>query len=94
MGKQGKIKEEDQVQALHIECPTEQFQVAKLILTEIYSADMEDFPGGIKLRLVPDIYRVANPEMQAKVLHLRTRQATFLKKVMVMTSYEIASLDY
>jgi hypothetical protein len=94
MGKQGKIKEEDQVRALHIECPTEQFQVVKSILTEIYSADADEFPGGIKLRLVPDIYGVANPETRAKVLHLRARQATFLKKVMVMTSYEIASLDY
>jgi hypothetical protein len=94
MGKQGKIKEEDQVRALHIECPTEQFQVVKAILSEIYSADAEAFPGGIKLRLVPDIYGVANPETRAKVLHLRARQATFLKKVMVMTSYEIASLDY
>ena len=63
-------------------------------LAEIYSADADDFPGGIKLRLVPDIYGVANPETRAKVLHLRARQATFLKKVMVMTSYEIASLDY
>ena len=61
MGKQGKIKEEDQVRALHIECPTEQFQVAKSILTEIYSADAEEFPGGIKLRLVPDVYGVTNP---------------------------------
>jgi uncharacterized spore protein YtfJ len=94
MGKQGRIKEEDQVRALHIECPAEQFQVAKAILAEIYSADAESFPGGIKLRLVPDIYGVANPETRAKVLHLRARQATFLKKIMVMTSYEIASLDY
>jgi hypothetical protein len=58
MGKQGKIKEEDQVQALHIECPTEQFQVVKAILSEIYSADAEAFPGGMKLQLVPDIYGV------------------------------------
>jgi hypothetical protein len=37
---------------------------------------------------------VANPETRAKVLHLRARQALFLSKVLVMTSYEIASLDY
>jgi hypothetical protein len=39
MGKQGLIKEEDQVSALHIECPSDQYQVAKGILVEIYSAD-------------------------------------------------------
>jgi hypothetical protein len=94
MGKQGKIKEEDQVRAMHIECPTEQFQVVKSILAEMYAADAQDFPGGMKFRLVPDIYGMANPETRAKVLHLRARQATFLKKVMVMTSYEIASLDH
>ena len=94
MGKQGKIKEEDQVRALHIEYPSDQYQVAKAILAEIYTADAERFPGGLTLRLVPDIYGVANPETKAKVLHLRARQAVFLKKVMVMTSYEIASLDY
>ena len=71
MGKQGKIKEEDQVRALHVECPADQFQVTKAILAEIYSADATWFPGGIKLRLVPDIYGVANPETRAKVLHLR-----------------------
>jgi hypothetical protein len=94
MGKQGKIKEEDQVRALHVECPADQFQVTKAILAEIYSADAVWFPGGIRLWLVPDIYGVANPETRAKVLHLRARQAVFLSKVMVMTSYEIASLDY
>ena len=70
MGKQGQIKEEDQVRALHIECPAEQFQLAKTILSEIYSADAVGFPGGIKLCLVPDIYGVANPATRAKVLHL------------------------
>jgi hypothetical protein len=70
MGKQGQIKAEDQVRALHIECPAEQFQLAKTILSEIYSADAVGFPGGIKLRLVPDIYGVANPATRAKVLHL------------------------
>jgi hypothetical protein len=94
MGKQGRIKEEDQVRALHIECPSDQYQVAKAILAEIYSADATWFPGGIKLRLVPDIYGIANPGTRAKVLHLRARQAVFLSKVMMMTSYEIASLDY
>jgi hypothetical protein len=95
MGKQGRIKEEDQVRALHVKCPAEQFQVMKAILAEIYSADAEWFPGGIKLRLVPDIYGVANPETsRVKVLHLRARQAVFLSNVMVMTSYEIASLGY
>ena len=61
MGKQGKIKEEDQVRALHIECPTEQFQVVKAILLEIYSADAEAFPGGIKLRLVEKSGRSGEP---------------------------------
>ena len=82
------------MQALHVECPSEQFQVTKVILSDIYSADAEVFPSGIKLHLVPDIYEVANPETQAKVLHLCARQALFLSKVMVITSYEIASLDH
>lgn len=94
MGKQGRIREEDQVRALHVECSAEQFQVAKAILSDIYSANTAKFPGYIKLRLVPDIYGVANPETRAKILHLRARQALFLSKVMTMTSYEIASLDH
>ena len=31
IGKQGAMKEEDRVRALHIECPLEQFQVSKAI---------------------------------------------------------------
>ena len=45
MGKQGRIKEEDQVRALRVECPSEHFQVTKAILMDIYSADAEVFPG-------------------------------------------------
>jgi hypothetical protein len=93
MGTQGKIKEEDLVRALHIECATEDYVLAKAILSDLYSATSVDFPGGIKMRLVPDIYGVTNPYTRAKVLHLRARQAMFLSKVMEMTSYEIASLD-
>jgi hypothetical protein len=94
MGKQGRIKEEDQVRAMHVECPAEDFQLTKAILSDIYAANAEVFPGGMKFRLVPDIYGVANPETRAKVLHLRARQALFLSKVMTMTSYEITSLDH
>ena len=71
MGKQGWIKEEDQVRALHIKCLLDQYQVTKAILAEIYLADAVWFPGGIKLQLVLDIYGVANPGTRAKVLHLR-----------------------
>jgi hypothetical protein len=92
-GTQGKIKEEDLVRALHIECAAEDYVLAKAILSDLYSATSVDFPGGIKMRLVPDIYGVTNPYARAKVLHLRARQAMFLSKVMEMTSYEIASLD-
>ena len=94
IGKQGAMKEEDRVRALHIECPSEQFQVSKVILSDIYSANTKAFPGNIKMRLVPDIYGVVNPNTHAKVLHLRARQATFLSKVVEMTSYEISSLEH
>jgi hypothetical protein len=93
-GTQGKLKEEDLVRALHIECATEDYVLAIAILSDLYSATSVDFPGGIKMRLVPDIYGVTNPYTRAKVLHLRARQAMFLRKVMEMTSYEIASLDH
>lgn len=70
MGKQGAIKEEDQVCTLHIKYPSEHFQVMKAILSDIYSANAEVFPGDIKICLVLDIYGVADPDMQAKVSHL------------------------
>jgi hypothetical protein len=70
-GTQGKLKEEDLVRALHIECATEDYVLAKAILSDLYSATSVDFPGGIKMRLVPDIYGVTNPYTRAKVLHLR-----------------------
>ena len=65
------------MQALHIECPSEQFQVSKAILSDIYSANTKAFLGNIKMHLVPDIYGVVNPNTRAKVLHLHVRQATF-----------------
>jgi hypothetical protein len=49
MGTQGKIKEEDLVRALHIECATEDYVLAKAILSDMYSATSVDFPGGIKM---------------------------------------------
>ena len=55
IGKQGAMKEEDRVRALHIECPSEQFQVSKAILSDIYSANTKAFLGNIKMHLVPDI---------------------------------------
>ena len=63
-------------------------------MSDIYSANTKAFPGNIKMRLVPDIYGVVNPNTRAKVLHLQARQATFLSKVVEMTSYEISSLDH
>ena len=82
------------MRALHIECPSEQFQTSKAILSDLYSANTKAFPGYIKMLLVLDIYRVVNLSTWAKVLHLHVRQATFLSKVVEMISYEISSLDH
>ena len=47
--KQGAMKEEERVRALHIECPSDQFQVSKAILSDLYSANTKAFPGNIKM---------------------------------------------
>jgi hypothetical protein len=93
LGTRGLMLEEDKVRALHIECAKEHAAVVKEVFSDIYSANAKKFPSGIKLRFVPDIFTVVSQNTKAKVLHLRARQARFLKNVREMTSYEIASLD-
>jgi hypothetical protein len=93
LGVKGKIPEEEMVRALHVECSKEQAPVVKEVLSDVYSANAKHFPGGIKLRFVPDIYKVLSQPLKVKVLHLRAWQKRFLKTVVEMTSYEITSLD-
>jgi hypothetical protein len=94
LGVKGKIPEEEIVHALHVECAKEQAAVAKAVFSNVYSADVKCFLGGIKLQFVPDIYTVVSQPLKAKVLHLCAQQARFLKNVVEMMSYEITSLDW
>lgn len=95
LGRRGKVPKENQVKAIHIECDSaDQFEL-KIALSKIYaSSKNEDYPHGIRMRLVPEINYMISPETRQNVSRLRTRQSNFEEQVITVTSWDISALDY
>jgi hypothetical protein len=79
LGRRGSVPKENQVKAIHIKCISEvQFDV-KVALSKMYaSAKNDDYPNGIRMRLVPEeINPMISPETRQNVSRLRVRQDNF-----------------
>jgi hypothetical protein len=83
------------VKAIHVECDSAcQFDV-KIALSRIYaSSKNEDYPNGIRLRLVPEINSMISPETRQNVTRLRARQDNFQKQIGNAISWDIMALDF
>jgi hypothetical protein len=95
LGVRGAVAKENQVKAIHIECDSaDQFDV-KVALSKIYASEKnDDYPNGIRLRLVPEINSMIAPDTRQSVSRLRARQDNFQKKVATCISWDIDALDF
>jgi hypothetical protein len=96
LGRRGPVPKENQVkEAIHIECDSAcQFDV-KVALSRIYaSAKNDDYPNGIRMRLVPEINSMVSPDIRQNVTRLRARQDNFQKQIGSATSWDIMALDF
>jgi hypothetical protein len=95
LGHRGAIPKDEQVKAIHIECDSAvQFEL-KAALSKIYaSATNEEYPNGIRMRLVPEINSTISPATRQNVSRLKARQANFQAQIMSAISWDIEALDF
>jgi hypothetical protein len=95
LGRRGAIPKDEQVKAIHIECDSAvQFEL-KEALSKIYaSAKNDDYPNGIRMRLVPEINSMISPDTRQNVSRLKARQANFQAQIMSAISWDIEALDF
>jgi len=95
LGRRGAVPKENQIKAIHIECDTSVHFDVKVALSKIYaSAKNEDYPNGIRLRLVPEINSMISPETRQNVSRLRVRQDNFQKKIERCVTWDLEALDF
>ena len=95
LGRRGAVPKENQIKAIHIECDTAVLFDVKVALSKIYaSAKNDDYPNGIRLRLVPEINSMISPETRQNVSRLRVRQDNFQKQIERCVSWDIDALDF
>jgi hypothetical protein len=95
LGRRGSIPKEQQIKAIHIECDSEVQYELKNALSKIYaSSKNEDYPNGIRMRLVPEMNSMISPDTRQNVNRLRARQDNFQKQVLSALSWDISALDY
>jgi uncharacterized coiled-coil protein SlyX len=95
LGRRGPVPKGNQVKAIHVECDSAcQFDV-KIANSRIYaSSKNEDYPNGIRLRLVPEINSMISPETRQNVTRLRASQDNFQKQIGNAISWDIMALDF
>ena len=95
LGRRGAVPKENQIKAIHIECDAaDQFDV-KVSLSKIYASEKnDDYPNGIRMRLVPEINSMISPETRQNVSRLRARQDNFQKQIAHCISWDIDALDF
>ena len=69
------------------------FLQQKKCIDRIYAPFAQTFPLGIKMRLMPEIHDLTNPETLAKVAQLQALQAHFLASTETMQIQE-GELDH
>jgi hypothetical protein len=95
LGHRGAIPKDEQVKAIHIECDSAvQFEL-KAALSKIYaSAKNEEYPNGIRMRLVPEFNSMISPATRQNASRLKARQANFQAQIMSAISWDIEALDF
>ena len=94
-GTKGKMDEASKVRALHIDLDSKTYSTDKLKLQNLFRADRSSgWPLGIRMRLVPDMAELLNKHAREKAIRLRTKQAVFSTKSVLLPSDQIANLDY
>jgi hypothetical protein len=77
LGRRGAVPKDQQVKAIHIECDSEIPFELKVALSKIYASAMNDnYPNGIRMRLVPDINSMISPDTRQNDTRLRARLKT------------------
>jgi hypothetical protein len=67
LGRRGSIPKEQQIKAIHIECDSEIQYELKSALSKIYaSSKNDDYPNGIRMRLVPEMNSMISPDTRQK----------------------------
>lgn len=95
MGRSGPIPENQKVRALHVFLKADSYKEDYKTLVDIYSSTRDDdWPLGIRMRLVPDGATAYNHQQRTKNERLRNRQAKFLEKTQPIISEDISQLDY
>jgi len=96
-GSQGQIPKDQQVKALHVLVDELDVNLAKPLLTNLYSSKPSQdhkFPLHIRMRLVPEIDGVLNTKGRTNVEKLRSCQKTWLSgKLVQIKTWEIELLD-
>ena len=97
MGTQGKVKEDDQVQVLHLFVDKLDVKMAKPLLMTLYTSQLSEdhaFPLHIQMWLVPEINLVLNLKRRKNVEKLCTCQNTWNQtKLTFIKTREIEPLD-
>ena len=95
LGRRGAVPKENQIKVIDIECDTSVHFDVKVALSRIYaSAKNDDYPNGIRLRLVPEINSMISPETRQNVSRLRVRQDNFQKKIERCVTWDLETLDF
>jgi hypothetical protein len=95
LGRRGPVPKANQVKAIHIECDSAcQFDVKVALSRNCASAKNDDYPNGIRMRLVPEINSMISPDTPQNVTCLRARQGNFQKQIGSATSWDIMALDF
>ena len=90
----GPTPENEVSRALCIETAFDDADVIKMCMESYYDYKREIFPGGIKLRFVPDKAYLTGFEDTAGYTNLRARQQRFLNNFSEFTTFEIANLHH
>ena len=88
-----KVSADQLVRAVHIEVARHDLAKAEKHIRDAYAADSQDFPGGIRMRLIPEYSNYLNPKSKAKIKHLAAKQLAWINNVRTARTWEIMSLD-
>ena len=88
-----KVPMEDMVRAIHIEVASHELAEAERQIRDAYAADSQDFPGDIRMRLVPEYSGYLNMKSKEKIKHLAAKQHAWINNIRTARTWEIMSLD-
>ena len=89
-----KVPMEDLVKAIHIEVASHQLATAEATIRNFYSASSDKFPGGIRMRLVPEYNGYLNMKSKGKIKHMAAKQLAWINNVRTARTWEIMSMDH